>query len=382
MLPNPLEMLRLLVSTPSVSSTSAELDQSNLGVLELLAGWLEELEFSVEIQHLPGKSGKANLIAQLGRGTGGVALAGHADTVPCDPNSWLHDPFKLALDEGQVSGLGVSDMKGFFPMVIHAVSEFRAERLKHPVTVIATCDEESSMAGARFLAESLEKPADVAIVGEPTDLRPVIAHKGIAMPIISCKGTGGHSSNPSLGKNALEAMHQAMGRLIEFRDTLRTSYRDENFEVPYPTMNLGCLHAGDNPNRICENARLEIDLRLLPGQEPEPMLNSLNKCMKEVAFQTGTEIEIGARITPVPPFEGKREGKLIETLTNITGHSPETVAFCTEAPFYAQMGMDVVVCGPGSIEQAHRPNECLDWNKSQSTIFVLQRLIDTVCMSA
>ena len=114
---------------------------------------------------------------------------------------------------------------------------------------------------------------------------------------------------PRLARTRLKPCIKQWGVLIEFRDTLRTSYRDENFEVPYPTMNLGCLHAGDNPNRICENARLEIDLRLLPGQEPEPMLNSLNKCMKEVAFQTGTEIEIGARITPGATIRRKTRGE-------------------------------------------------------------------------
>ena len=381
MLPKPLEMLRLLVATPSVSSTSADLDQGNVGVLELLASWLEELKFSVELQSLPGKCGKANLIARLGGGTGGVAFAGHADTVPCDPSSWLHDPFEMNHDCGRVTGLGVTDMKGFFPLVIEAASEFQAERLKHPVTVIATCDEETSMAGARFLAENLEKPADVAILGEPTDRRPVIAHKGYAVLIISCKGTGGHSSNPLLGKNALEAMHRVLGRLVEFRDLLKTNCRDASFEIPYPTMNFGCLHAGDNPNRICERAHLEIDLRLLPSQDPEAVLSSLDKCAEELTLETGMEVEIGVHTTPVPSFEGHHTGALISTLSDISGHSPETAAFCTEAPFYAQMGMDVVVYGPGSIAQAHRPNEYLDWNASQSTISVLQRLINAFCVS-
>ena len=380
MIPDTAEMLRQLVAAPSVSSTKPELDQSNREVLDLLADWLREVDFEIDIRQLPGKPGKANLIARKGKGTGGLACSGHSDTVPYDEVAWSHDPFDMQQREARVFGLGVCDMKGFFPIVLQAASEFDAKRLRRPFTVIATCDEESTMAGARALEESNERPADAVVIGEPTDLRPIVAHKGFMALTMTARGTGGHSSNPFLGRNALEAVHELMSELMDLRESMRVQLRDDRFEVPCPTMNFGCLHAGDSPNRICEAASLEIDVRLMPGQDPSEVRDAVVARAERAAERTGMVVRVHPLKVHTRPFEGDPSGALARLLEAETGTKASTVAFATEAPFFARLGADVVVIGAGSIDQAHRPDEFLDLRKMEKCGRVLRRLIHAYCV--
>lgn len=377
--PKVLDMLRTLIGEPSVSSTTAALDQSNLGVINHLAGWLEALGFQTEVMPLPDKPGKANLIARLGSGEGGLVLAGHTDTVPFDDARWSQDPFAMTERDGRVYGLGSCDMKGFFPLAIAATAPFLDRSLRKPLTIIATSDEESSMAGARRLVESGRPKADFAIIGEPTDGTPVFAHKGFMMVCITLQGASGHSSNPGLGRNALDAMHDVMSELIAYRGQLAQRHHNGAFEVSIPTINLGCLRAGDNPNRICASAELQIDLRLLPGMDEEQTLDDLRARLKRVAETHGTTIDIRLLSTPVPPFESPTDGELIRTLETLSGRRAGTVAFGTEGPFLQQLGMETVIFGPGNIDQAHQPDEYLNANRIQPTIDLLSRVIDRYC---
>ena len=250
MLPQFDEMLTKLVQEPSVSSTSPQIDRSNLQVIEHLADWLSALGFATELLPLPDAPSKANLIATLGQGEGGLVLAGHTDTVPFDDSKWSSDPFTLTRRGNNLHGLGACDMKGFFPVALEAAQTFIGRKLAKPLTIVATSDEESSMAGARYLLESGRPQADYAIIGEPTGLQPIWAHKGIAFLTIRVQGASGHSSNPDLGCNALDVMHMLIAELISFRAELADQYRNPAFEVTVPTLNLGCLNAGDSPNRI------------------------------------------------------------------------------------------------------------------------------------
>ena len=375
-------MLGTLVATPSVSCTDPAIDQSNLGVIHHLAGWLEDLGFTVEDTPLPGNPNKGNLIARIGPDEDGLVLAGHTDTVPYDDGAWQSDPFALSDRDDAYYGLGTCDMKGFFPLVIEAVQQLDLKKLTRGLAVIATADEESSMAGARLLTESGAPKARYAIVGEPTGLTPVYAHKGIAMLSLRLEGHTGHSSDPSLGCNALDAMHILMGELITLREALAQRHRHPGFAVQVPTMNLGCLHAGDNPNRICGSAELQIDLRLLPGMDSEAVLEQVRKTALAVAERTGTRAQVNAFYPPVPPFEGAPEGALIRTLKDVTGTAPETVAFGTEAPFYQALGMETVVFGAGGIDQAHQPNEYLHKGQIETGKSALTYCINAFCMGA
>ncbi len=381
-IPNLLEMLKVLVGSPSVSCTSAAHDQSNLGVIHHLADWLASLGFTTEVMPLPDKPGKANLVAQIGQGPGGLVLAGHTDTVPFDQRRWSHDPFQLDERDGRFYGLGTSDMKGFFPIAIEAARKYVTAKLERPLLIVATSDEESSMAGAKALVECGRPKADYAIIGEPTGLVPVYAHKGFMMLSIRLTGASGHSSDPGLGRNALDAMHCAMGELLSFRAALAAKHRNPAFEVAVPTLNLGCLSAGDNPNRICASAELQIDLRLLPGIDGDEVVAELARRLERSAESHGVEVDVSPVSTPVPPFATPRDSRLVRTLEELSGKSAGTVAFGTEGPFLQQLGMETVVFGPGAIDQAHQPDEFLAADRIAPAVEVLSGAIERICRPA
>ena len=377
-LPNTLAMLRTLVGEPSTSSIDALRDQSNLPVINHLANWLESLKFAVNVLPLPNKGGKANLIATLGSGEGGLVLSGHTDTVPCDEKHWDTDPYTLTEIDSVVHGLGSCDMKGFFPIALEAASVFHSKKLNKPLTILATSDEESSMAGARQLLRDGRPKADAAIIGEPTGLQPIIAHKGVLALSIVIEGSGGHASNPSLGCNALDAMHAVIADLLIYRQELASTYTNPTFEINIPTLNLGCLHAGDSPNRICETAELQIDVRLMPGMEVEELATTIQHRLVETIASYGTRLSI-TRINEVPAYQTSGDGDLARTLASLSGRPPGTVAFGTEAPFLQSLGMETVVFGPGSINQAHQPNEYLDLNQLSPARETLEKVIQHYC---
>lgn len=377
--PAALDMLAALVRSPSVSCTSAALDRSNLGVIHHLAEWLEDLGFTSRIVTLPDKPGKANLIAKLGSGEGGLVLAGHTDTVPYDER-WSSDPFSLTERDGRLYGLGTCDMKGFFPIALDAARRFPPGKLAKPLTIVATSDEESSMAGAQHLVATGEPKADFALIGEPTDLVPVFAHKGFAMLSIALTGASGHSSDPGLGRNALEAMHSVMSELMAFRGELARQHSNAGFAVAVPTLNLGCMRAGDNPNRICGHAELQIDLRILPGMSYPEVIGELRQRLQRVADCHGNEIVVTPLSTPVPPFETPKSGWLVRRLVALTGTPAGAVAFGTEAPFFSALGCETAVFGPGSIAQAHQPDEYLDASRIAPAVEVVSALIRDVCV--
>ncbi len=372
-------MLRELVALPSVSCSAPELDQDNQEVINLLGNWLESIRFTVEVLPLPDKPGKANLIATLGEGEDGLVLAGHTDTVPCDEDHWSVDPFELWESEGRLYGLGSCDMKGFFPVALSAARNLCPNRLKKPLTIVATSDEETTMAGARHLARLGKPKAEAAVIGEPTSMRPIYAHKGILILRIQLDGASGHASNPSLGQNALEGMHEIMGAVLKFRTELRQRYKDEAFDVRYPTINLGCLHAGDCPKRICAKAVLEIDIRMLPGMDIDNTASELSARLKSVADTIGISISVTQNFPSLPPYETSREGELIKTLEALSGYSSTTAAFGTEAPFLSDLGMETAIFGPGSIDQAHQPDEYLDRDRLVPAQRVIEGLIQHYC---
>jgi len=187
-LPDTLDMMRALISQPSVSSAQPELNMSNRGVIDTLAQWLDDLGFAIEIQPLTEQPAKANLIATLGSGTDGLVFSGHTDTVPWDDSRWSLDPFAGEVRNGRLYGLGCCDMKGFLALMVQAAAEFRTASLQRPLILVATADEESSMMGARALLQARKPQARYAVIGEPTELVPVRMHKGVMMERIRLTG--------------------------------------------------------------------------------------------------------------------------------------------------------------------------------------------------
>lgn len=377
--PGLIEMLQRLVATPSVSSVSPEFDQSNRAVIDILAGWLETLGFAVEVMPLPERPEKANLIATLGAGPGGLVLAGHTDTVPFDADRWRSDPFVLTEADDRLYGLGTADMKGFFPLAIEAARRFEARQLRTPLIILATADEESSMEGAEALVAAGRPRGRYAVIGEPTGLRPVRMHKGIMMEAIRLTGRSGHSSDPSLGVNALEGMHGVLGEILAWRAELQAAHRDPLFQVEVPTLNLGHIHGGDNPNRICGRCELHIDLRPLPGMALDELRGELARRLERRLADSRLELEIFSLFKGTPAMETPAASALVQTAERLTGHSAEAVAFCTEGPYLQALGMETLILGPGDINQAHQPDEYLALDRVRPTVDLLEQLIRRFC---
>jgi acetylornithine deacetylase len=376
-----LEMIEALIATPSVSSVSPEYDQSNRAVIDLLANWLGDLGWRVEVLPVGDGTGKADLIATLGSGPGGLVLAGHTDTVPYDAGRWQHDPFRLTRQDGKLYGLGTSDMKAFLALAIEAAGRFPAADFKEPLILVATADEESSMSGARTLVNVGRPQARYAVIGEPTGLRPVRLHKGVMMESIALHGRSGHSSDPALGNSALEGMRLVLDELVRWRGELQARHVNPLFQVPAPTLNLGHIHGGDNPNRICADCELHIDLRPLPGMALDELRDTLRRRMQGAIAGTGLQLECRPLFEGTPAMETPADSEIVQSTEALTGYSATAAAFGTEGPYFNQMGMDTVILGPGDIDQAHQPDEYLAEARIKPTLDLLGKLINRFCIA-
>ena len=373
-------LLQRLVAEPSISSVSPEWDQPNVRVVDLLQEWLEALGFRTEKLAIPGCPGKFNLVATLGRGPGGLVLSGHTDTVPCDESRWHSDPFQLTERDGRLHGLGTCDMKGFFALVLEAIRELEEKQLRHPLIVLATADEESTMCGARTLVEAQRRLGRHAVIGEPTGLRPVRMHKGIAMEAIRVTGRAGHSSDPALGRNALEGMYRVLGEILAWREELQRRHRNPLFEVAVPTVNLGHIHGGDNPNRICGQCELHIDIRPLPGMELDTLRQELEQRLRMVLRGSGLELGQFPLFAGIPAMETPATAEIVRAAESLTGHQAQAVAYATEGPLLNALGMETVILGPGSIEQAHQPDEFLSLGQVDPGTRIIRELVKRFCI--
>ena len=334
----------------------------------------------MQIQPVPGRPEKANLIAVKGRGDGGLVLSGHTDTVPYDDMLWSTDPFQATEKDNRLYGLGSTDMKSFLALAIAAAQDIPADQLQAPLYLIATADEESSMSGAKALV-SADIGANHAVIGEPTGLKPVRMHKGVMMEGIRVVGQSGHSSDPTLGRSALEGMCQVMDELLVLRAELQQQYRNPLFSVPVPTMNFGHIHGGDNPNRICGQCDLSIDLRPLPGMEIPVLRALLHQRLQQRLANTGLQLTFESLFEGASAFAADADAAIVQAAVRLSGCAPQAVAFGTEAPYLQQMGMEVVVLGPGCIDVAHQPDEYLPLDQIQPCVALLRELIREFCIS-
>ncbi len=370
--------LRELIATSSVSSTDPSWDQGNLPVIERLADFAKAAGFKTEIQIIDANTRKANLIATKGSGTGGLVLAGHSDTVPFDEGRWQTNPLQVCERDQRFYGLGTSDMKGFFPLALAAATQFDDARLVGPLTLIATADEESTMNGAKSLLKSQIHQAKAVIIGEPTNLRPIRMHKGMLMSRILIQGHSGHSSNPALGNNAIDGMHRIITGLMALRLELQAE-QNLAFEVPYTTLNLGHIHGGDSPNRICAHTELQFDLRIIPGQNTDVITARIQSLCQHESEASGLQVKWEPLMDPVPPFEEGADSALVRLAETLTDAAAASALFATEAGFFKALGAEALVMGPGSIDLAHQPNEYLAFDQIKPCISLLSHAIKHYC---
>jgi acetylornithine deacetylase len=374
------QMLSRLIRAASVSSVNPAWDMSNREVIELLESWFSTLGLCTEVLPIPGYPNKYNLIASAGQGDDGLVLSGHTDTVPFDEAKWSSDPLILQERDGRFYGMGSADMKGFFAVIVEAIRELPLDQLKQPLVIIATADEESTMCGAKSLTDLHRRLGRHAIIGEPTQMRPVRMHKGISMESILINGKSGHSSDPGLGVNALDAMRLVLGEVIEWRDELQQRYQNQAFKVSFPTLNLGHIHGGDNPNRICGQCELQFDLRPLPGMCLKSLRSDLSERLNNCLHDTGVDWALRPVFEGIPAMETPRDAAIVSAVEQLTKTQSGAVAYATEGPYLNSMGMQTVICGPGSIDQAHQPDEYLPLEHIQPAINLIQSLIRQFCL--
>jgi len=387
-IPNFLQMYQTLISLPSISAIDEKLNLSNKDVINNLANWCQTLGFECEITELENAPGKYNLLARLNPNDfqkeqkkihSGLMLAGHTDTVPFDENQWSLNPFTLTETDNKLFGLGSIDMKGFFAFILHALQELNLADLKQPLIILATADEETTMAGAQQICQHKNLKPARCIIGEPTNMVPVFTHKGHMSSAIRITGKAGHSSDPEAGLNAIEIMHLVIQKLLILKQELKNKYSIEHFVIPYPTLNLGHIHGGDNANRICGCCELHIDMRPLPGISITELQAMLLSAVNEINKQYPNAVEVIDLHDPIPAFKGRTDSALVKLAEKVSGEKAIAVNYCTEAPFIQQLGCETIIMGPGSINQAHQPDEYLAMEKIKPTQKMIKQLIVESC---
>lgn len=380
------EILERLIAFPTVSSDSN---------LELIAYAAERLgDCGARVQISRDESGrKANLFATLGPETdGGIVLSGHTDVVPVDETEWTSDPFVLRADDGLLYGRGTCDMKGFIAAAIAKAPAFAALELKRPLHFAFTYDEEVGCLGARHLVETLKqdglKPA-VAIIGEPTEMRVIEGHKGCYEYTTRFHGTDGHGSQPDKGVNAIHAAAKYMTRLLALGEELKLRKGDDSarYSPPWTTVQVGRIEGGSARNVIARNCAVEWEMRPVRQGDAADVKAALHDFvqsellpgMRQVYDQADVVTEI---IGEVAGLQVMSDNEARDIATALTGANLcDVVAFGTEAGLFQQLGMSVVVCGPGSIAQAHQPDEFISLGQLDACLKMLNGLDRTLCAS-
>lgn len=379
--PDFMSMYKSLIALPSVSCLNPQWDMSNEKVIQQLGQWLESLGFHVQIEPLASQPSKFNLLAHIGplEAKGGLLLSGHTDTVPWDEGRWTRDPFSLTEADGKLYGLGSADMKGFFAFVLETLKNLDLTQLSKPIYILATADEETSMAGARELSKFPHLKPDYAIIGEPTSMTPVRMHKGHTTNCIRITGKSGHSSDPDAGVNAIDIMHDVLGELKTLRANLKDNYQEHAFKVPYPTMNFGHIHGGDAANRICACCELHMDMRPLPGMSVDLLGELLQQQLNEIHKRYPNTLAIEAMHAPIPGYQCPADSTLVKMAEKVSGAAAQPANYCTEAPFIDALGCETIVMGPGSINQAHQPDEFILLDEINPSLQKIERMIKELC---
>ncbi len=372
------ETLSELVAINSVSANS------NVEITNHLAQRCESLGFQLRRFPYTDHHGveKVNLIALAGADFSNtpkvtLALVGHTDTVPFDPN-W-EDALKLTERDGKLYGRGACDTKAFIAATLSAVETVRLASLKQPLALIFTADEEIGLIGAKRLADAKAIEAQFAIVGEPTSLRPMRAGKGYCLAEVVVKGHEAHSAYPALGQSAVAGAARLITRLDDIAVQLQAETHPL-FDPPQTTLNVGLIQGGTAKNVIPGACRFTLEWRPIPGQGPDRVLDLLSSSIaEENRSHPDLTFEVDASRTD-EGYETASDSTLVKLLETVTGLSSGTVAFGTEAAQLTELGAESVVLGPGDIRVAHRTGEFVPINELQKCVEILVHAIESLCL--
>ncbi|EFK88473.1 acetylornithine deacetylase ArgE [Escherichia coli MS 146-1] len=379
----------LLERLVAFDTTSRE---SNLALIDFVWHYLTDLGVNCELIHNAGCS-KANLYARLGpAGSGGILLSGHSDVVPVDGQNWSVPPFALSERDGKLYGRGTADMKGFIACMLAAVPHFLAQPLAQPLHLAISYDEEVGCLGVRTLLDVLasrpEKP-DLCLIGEPTELQPVLGHKGKLAVRCEVQGAACHSAYAPQGVNAIQYAAKLIHRLTAIGEVFAAPERqDTRFDPPFTTVQTGLIQGGRALNIVPAECTFDFEVRTLPQDDAQQVAEELERyAQRELlpqmrAVNSDTEI----RFYPLSSYPGlytAAQSAAAQLLAHLTGSEAfSTVAFGTEGGLFHQAGIPSVICGPGSMAQGHKPDEFITIEQLDACDAMLRRLAGWMSLKA
>jgi acetylornithine deacetylase len=371
------ELLATLVGFDTTSS------KSNLALIAFIEDYLKS--HAIGSLRVPSPDGlKADLFATIGgSGNGGIGLSGHSDCVPVEGQRWISDPFTLTAREGKLYGRGACDMKGFLACALASVPLFKARNLREPVHLIVSYDEEVGCTGVRPLiariGEDLPRPRAI-VVGEPTSMRVIDAHKRIDAYRTVVHGREAHSSLPALGVNAISAAAALVGELDRIGAEVAKRENDPRFKPPYSTMMVGTIKGGTAGNIVPKNCEFQWQVRSLPQAKPgqaqrdlaafaeKSLLPKMKQVTKEAAIETTS-------LNTTPAFVAGAGSEAVALALKLTDTAEtHAVSYTTEAGLFEQAGCPSVICGPGDIAQAHAADEFVSIEQLDACMEFLAKL--------
>lgn len=375
-----IELVEKLIGFDTVSRNS------NLGLIEWVRDYLRRLGVESRLTY-DAAGAKANLFATLGDPRGaGIVLCGHTDVVPVDGQPWDSDPFRAVTRDGRIYGRGAADMKSFIACTLAAAPMFLSAPLRRPVYLALTYDEEVGCLGAPFLIRDLQaagiRPAG-CIVGEPTGMQVMIGHKGLRVYCCCVRGRETHSSLAPDGVNAIEYAARLVAHVREVALELRDKGpHDESFSVPYVTMSTGTIRGGTASNIVPRDCEFRFDLRYTPRSNPDEPVERLRRYAAETLLpemrRTSAETDIRIELEEdAPALDTSAEDRMTTLGTRLSGSGRLGRApFATDGGHFHRAGIPTIVIGPGSIEQAHKPNEYIELGQIAQCEAFLERIKD------
>jgi len=368
------ELLRQLVSISSVSR------ESNRPVIAFAQSVLAQAGWSFE-EHCyldPSGTEKLNLIAWPGAKTKQVelALVCHTDTVPYSAD-WP-EATTLVADEGDLKGCGACDVKGFLACILAAASEIDPARLGKPLAIVLTADEEIGCAGVRRLVDLDAIRPKLAVVGEPTSLRPIRAGKGYCLAEVAVVGREAHSAFPDKGVSAIHSAAKLIVEIEKIAESLK-NLRAEEFSPPHTTINIGEIRGGLAKNIVPPYCKFLLEWRPIAGQDPSLVPDLVQEAiakLSEADADFGCELKV---LRTQEGFSAAEDSRLVRALASASGNAPGSVAFGTEAPWLRKMGAEAVVFGPGSMLSAHSPREFVPQAELLRCVEILKAVVDDLC---
>ena len=374
------ELLDRLVSFDTTSRNS------NLALIGFIREYLDSHGVTYRVSTDPAGQ-KANLHAVIGpKMAGGLALSGHVDTVPVDGQAWTSDPFALLRRDGRLFARGSCDMKGFVAACLSAVPDFQALPLVRPLHLFISYDEEVGCHGVQRLIQDLGDSGlrpDLCLVGEPSGMKPILAHKGKLNLNVTVRGLTGHSSEPSKGVNAVQAAGEAIAYVArEARRFVAEGPFEDGFDPPHTTVHVGTMQGGTILNIIPEHASFTMEWRPIPGDSPYHhadrlklwIAETIEPAMKAVHPDCGFSYEVALEM---PGMALPADHALATVVKQLAGsNSAGKVAYGTEGGFFEKAGIPTIICGPGHIAQAHQPDEWIAESELDACDRFIRRLAD------